>query len=226
MVSSLSNLRFILVSSGLSDLSMGCLMVLVSLMDFGADNFVIASMSVQGQSLVHVAMLNSVLSRSLDLVEELVVLVLDVVHNLGASVMAHIMLISVTWVIRVSGSIVSEVLILFIVVVVVISSPEGSTFMMLGVLLMATLMVGGLLVLGTEVLVSVLSVVVSRWVFLSVVQSVFALRVMRFIQRILIVMTAFVVTVSLCSDVFMMNLTFGITTMEASMLVSPKKFRV
>ncbi len=226
MVSSLCNLLFILVGSGLSDLSMGCLMVLVSLMDLGADDFVIVSMSVQGESLVHVAMLNSVLSRGLDFVEQLVVLMLDVVHNLGASVMAHIMLISVTWVIRVSCSIVSEVFILFIVVIVVIPSPEGSTFMMLGVLLMATLMVGGLLVLGAEVLVAVLSIVVSRWVLLTVVQGVFTLRVMRFVQRILIVMTAFVMTVSLCSDVFMMNLTFGITSMEASMLVSPNKFLV
>ena len=226
MVSGLSMLLLIYVSFSFSNLSMGCLMVLVGLVDLSADNFVIVSMSVQGESLVSVAMLNSVLSRSLDLVEKLVVLMLDIVHYLGTSVVAHIMLISVTWVIGVSCGVVSEILILFIMVIVVVSSPESSTFVMFGVFLMTIFMVGRLAVLCAEVLMAIVSVVMASRVSLSVVECIFTLCVVRFVQRILLIMTAFMMSFSLFSDVFMMDLTFGVTSMEASMLISPKKLIV
>ncbi len=120
--------------------------------------------------------------------EQLIVLVLDILHDSGIFMVAHITLISVTWVIR----IMSVILIVEV---------------------------------GAEVLIAIFSVVVTGGVFVSISESVFMLSQVRSVQRILF-LVRIMMSFSLFYDVFMMDLSFSITAMETSMLVSPKSLLV
>ena len=174
VMGSLSMSFLIWVSLGMCFFSMCRLMVFVSLMDLCADNLVIIRLSMQRQGLVNVTMLHTVLGRGLDLMEKLIVLVLNVVHDLGTSMVTHIVLISVTRVIGVCGGVVAEILILFVMVIIVIASPVCATLVMLWVLVVTILVVGALVVLGAVVLVTVVLVVVTSGVLFAVVESVLA----------------------------------------------------
>jgi len=229
VVGGLGMLLLVAVSLGVSVLGMSSLVMLVSLMDLGV---LVSVMSVKGQGLVSITMLNAVLGRCLDLVEELIVLMLDVVHHLGASVVADIVFICVARVVGVSSRVVSEIFIAFVLVIVVVPSPERCAFVVLWVLIVAALMVIALVVFGAEVLMLVMFVMVRSGVAFTVIHGVLVLSQVRRVQGKLIVsvvgvvMVAVVIVVSLFFDVFVVDLSLGISLMESSVLVGPKKLLV
>lgn len=169
MVGGLGVLFLVAVSLGVGVLSMSCLVMLVSLMDFGVLDSVVG---VEGQGLVSVTMLNTVLGRCLDLVEELIVLMLDIVHHLSASVVAHIVFICVAWVVCMSSSVVSKIFITLVLVIIVITPPESTTFVVLWVLVVTAFMVIALMVFGAEVLVMIMFVMLRGGVLFTVIHGV------------------------------------------------------
>lgn len=105
----------------------------------------VVRMVAEGQHLVcHVAVFDAVLRSSLDLVVELVVLVLDVVHQLGAAVVGHVVAVDITGVVAVVQRVVAEVLVSLVMVVVVVAAPLRTTLVVAGVLEVAGLVRGTL----------------------------------------------------------------------------------
>jgi len=86
-----------------------------------------------------VGVFDSVDRLRLDFVEQLIVLVLDVVHHLRAAVVPHIVAIDVASVVAMVKSIVTEVLISLVMVVVVVTAPLGTTLVVVRVLVVAGL---------------------------------------------------------------------------------------
>jgi len=172
VVGSFGMLLLVAVSLSVSVLSVSSLVMFVRLMDLGVLDSVVG---VKGQGLVSIAMLNSVLGRCLNLVEELIVLMLDIVHHLSASVVAHIVLICVARVIRVSSGIVSEIFIALVLVIIVVASPERSAFVVLWVLVVTAFMVITLVVFSAEVLMMIMLIVVRGGVAFTVIHGVLML---------------------------------------------------
>ena len=88
-----------------------------------------SSLTIEGQHVVlDVVMLNAVLGLSFDFMEEFVVLMLDIVHQLGALMVVDIMLVSVTTVVSVVRGVVTEVLVRLVMVIVMVATVVGITF--------------------------------------------------------------------------------------------------
>ena len=122
---------------------------------------------------LHVVVFDAVLSLSLDLVEQLVILVLYIVHQLRTLVVVNIVAVSVATVVRVRRSIMPEVLIRLVMVIVVITAPVWATLMVVTVMLgFVTMVVKAALIMVCVIGRSDLSVdivsVVLRVVFLDV----------------------------------------------------------
>ena len=140
-------------------------------------------LAVERQSLVsHVSVLDSVLCLCLDLVEELIILVLNVVHDLGSAVIVDIVAVSVARVVLVRQLVMSEVLIKLVSIHVGISTIEWAALMVLWVLNQAGFVVSWLVVVSTEVLKLLVAVliVVRNWVANAVIKNVLAISQVRF----------------------------------------------
>ena len=87
------------------------------------------------QCVLHVVVFDAVLRLSLDLVEQLVVLVLNIVHQLRALVVVNIVAVGVATVVSMFRSIMPEVLIRLVMVIVVITAPVWATLMVVTVML-------------------------------------------------------------------------------------------
>ena len=102
----------------------------------------VARAAVQRQHMMlDIVVLNTVRGLRLDLVEQLVVLVLNIMHQLRALVIINVVAISVATVIGMRRSIVPEVLIRLIVVIVVVAAPVRATLVMVGVMVRLVAMV-------------------------------------------------------------------------------------
>jgi len=135
----------------------------------------------------------------------------------------HVVAVHVSWVVVVSQRVVTEVLICLVMVIVVIAAPLGTALMVVRVLIVTCLVRCSL---SSPVLV--MAVVIGSGVVLSMVEHVFVVRDVRLVDRVVDLMSVFGErSMSLRdTDILMMNLTLGISVVEATMLVGPKEFFV
>ena len=152
-----------------------CLMSMAS-SSFMGSSVIESSLAIERQHVVlDVVMLNAVLGLSFDFMEEFVVLMLDIVHQLGALVVVDIMLVSVTTVVSVVWGVMTEVLVRLVMVIVMVAAVVGIAFVTLvrvvvrlvSVVVIAALVMDGGMVAILVLLVDVMTIVL--WVKLLVV---------------------------------------------------------
>ena len=152
-------------------------------------------LSVQRYCLVAVlvVVLNSVARLSLNLVEELIVLMLNIVHHLRAAVIVCIMSVGVASMVRVRVVVVVEVFTAQVVVVITVTSPLGVTLMLHMVWLVIVVILdpcgASIEPVTIGVVGQVLLVVVRCDMLFAMVHHVLFLRSVRIEDRVRLVLT-------------------------------------